>query len=606
MSKLPKRGIYKMSLQVKIGGDATQLKRTFDGVVKNAQGVGKTIQKAIVGPLLGLAGGIGATAIVKSVVDAGDQIGKMSKRLGLSYQDYQMYASMANRSGTSIEAIGNGIKKLKQNISQGTEKNNVFKEIGLSLDDLKGKDTNEQLELITKSLQGIKDPTERSAKAMKIFGQVGFELGPLIDSYQTLRDEVKATSETMSDKSVEDAMQIKKSLDDISKSLKVALVESGALNWVTEIASGMNDIVRAAKLLQDYGGKSVAENTASLYLDEVKKNIFTMPADILSATLNALPFVNDVDLGAKMVDAWDADPNIAYLTREDDLEFVKRRDAIRKEKAIKQKQQDELDDLKIETMSFVDSEEPLTQELFRSFENQINKSYENKDFKSLEDILGRLKASEGFGKMEKDLMAQSAPLGGKTESESFRKIEALRKSLFYQKQDYTKYDQDVERQYLKIFKDKKDALRKRKEAFDDSIEKLNFEIEIQDLKNKELEKEAFLREEIRKIVSRTGELEEEEKANLREKLSVLFDLKKQDVEERGLSDLMQKETDLMKYRLGSNNQYTQLENIGALLGPQTNTTKNRLLDVQKEIRTVVKKQSSKMNEIAASNEIGFL
>jgi hypothetical protein len=123
-----------------------------------------------------LAAGAAAFSFATEQTKAMDEIAKGAKTLALSTDEYQRLTQVAGHTGTSVEDLGAGIRKLNADmltIASGT--GDVFEQklakIGLTSDMLDGKTTTESIGLIGDALNLIEEPAIRAARAAEIFGE---------------------------------------------------------------------------------------------------------------------------------------------------------------------------------------------------------------------------------------------------------------------------------------------------------------------------------------------------------------------------------------------------------------------------------------------------
>jgi len=125
---------------------------------------------------------------VSDTAPAYDRIDKMSKKVGLTAEEFQKLEFAAERSGAPIDAIADGLKTLTSMIDAqekgGSELVTPFSqtldELRISMEDLKKSNPQEQLEMIADALMGVQDPLERTQKGIYLLGETGAkELQPL-------------------------------------------------------------------------------------------------------------------------------------------------------------------------------------------------------------------------------------------------------------------------------------------------------------------------------------------------------------------------------------------------------------------------------------------
>lgn len=114
----------------------------------------------------------------------GDDMAKMSQRLGVSAQSLSELYYIVGQAGTSMEQLENGMRFLQRNLYNADEEaksaTEAFKKLGLSVSALKMMKPDEQFKAVAAAIAELPSPTERSALAMKIFSRGGTQLLPLL------------------------------------------------------------------------------------------------------------------------------------------------------------------------------------------------------------------------------------------------------------------------------------------------------------------------------------------------------------------------------------------------------------------------------------------
>ena len=123
--------------------------------------------------------------LANETAEYGDQIEKNSQKVGLSFEAYQKWDYAMKISGTDMASCTNGLKTLTNkfddalNGSKGATES--FERLGISVSDLKGKSREEVFATVVKSLQNVKDETDKAALANDMFGKSGQNLIPLFN-----------------------------------------------------------------------------------------------------------------------------------------------------------------------------------------------------------------------------------------------------------------------------------------------------------------------------------------------------------------------------------------------------------------------------------------
>ena len=190
------------------------------------------------GGALGKAGKIGAAAVgvlatattaataavvsgTKEVAAYGDNIDKMSQKLGMSAEAYQEWDAIMQHSGTTIDAMQSGMKTLATAAETG---NDAFEKLGLSMDDIAGMSQEELFSATITALQNVESETERTYLAGQLLGRGATELGALLNTSaeetEAMRQRVHELGGVMSDEAVKAAAAYQDSLQDMQTSMK--------------------------------------------------------------------------------------------------------------------------------------------------------------------------------------------------------------------------------------------------------------------------------------------------------------------------------------------------------------------------------------------------
>lgn len=160
---------------------AANIARLEENTKKAADSVGKMADRIdssaafARAALVGLAGAFSVAAFagaIRSSIDLADSLNDLAKRTGASVETLSGFRLAVEQSGTSLEAIANGTKKLATSM---TENKDAFARLGINT-----KNQTEALIQLGDVFAGMTDPVQRSALAVKVFGKSGDEMIPLL------------------------------------------------------------------------------------------------------------------------------------------------------------------------------------------------------------------------------------------------------------------------------------------------------------------------------------------------------------------------------------------------------------------------------------------
>lgn len=163
--------------------------KLFRDQVRNLGTVGRTIgtQLTQFGAGLTALGTGAAAAVARSAAvfsSFGDAVDKVAARTGLTAEAVSELGFAAGLSGSSVQALEKATQRMQKNLldaaTGGTQANEAFARLGLSVDKLLASTTDEKFLKIADAIANVKDPSLQAAAAMEVFGKSGQSLIPLL------------------------------------------------------------------------------------------------------------------------------------------------------------------------------------------------------------------------------------------------------------------------------------------------------------------------------------------------------------------------------------------------------------------------------------------
>ena len=295
----------------------SDLGKAYIQIVPSAQGISGSISQVISGEAtsagqkagLNIAGGIGtalksatgvlaagtaavSTALVKGANDVaqyGDNIDKMSQKMGLSRQSYQEWDAVMQHSGTSMEAMKSSMKTLA-NAAQTNS--SAFEKLGISQKDLASMSQEQLFEATISALQNVESETERTYLAGKTLGKGATELGALLNTSaedtQAMRDRVHELGGVMSDEAVLASAQFQDNMQD----LQTAISGVGR-GIITQLLPSFNDILAGFTSLiigEEGATEKISSGFESLFsnLDSIASNIVNTITEMMPGIIEGI------------------------------------------------------------------------------------------------------------------------------------------------------------------------------------------------------------------------------------------------------------------------------------------------------------------------------
>jgi len=241
-------------LFAKLSLDTSEYDSKLTGAESEAQGFGSKLKAGLgnaakIGSAaiaaVGTAAVAAGTAVVKATGDVaayGDNIDKMSQKMGISAEAYQEWDAVMQHSGTSMESLKAGMKTLANAVEKGNE---AFERLGLTQEEIAGMSQEDLFNATIAALQNVDNETERTYLAGQLLGRGATELGALLnmsaEETQAMKDRVHELGGVMSDEAVKAAARYQDTLQDMQtgfESLKRNLL-SEFLPGITTVMDGL-------------------------------------------------------------------------------------------------------------------------------------------------------------------------------------------------------------------------------------------------------------------------------------------------------------------------------------------------------------------------------
>ena len=285
-------------LVAKITLDSSEYENGINDASETTKSFGKRM-----GSALKTAGKIGAASIAavgaagvamaknlwngtKELAEYGDNIDKMSQKMGISAQAYQEWDAVMQHSGTSIDAMQRGMTTLSKAAENGAEE---FEALGISQEQLANMSQEELFAATIEGLQSMEAGTERTVLAQKLLGGSAKELGALLNTSaedtQAMKDRVHELGGVMSDEAVKAAAQFKDNMQDLGTAI------SGVKRSISEdFLPAANDMIDGFTRLiaGEDGAEEQIDKGMSELVDAVTKTLDRI-SDIAQGIIKSLP-----------------------------------------------------------------------------------------------------------------------------------------------------------------------------------------------------------------------------------------------------------------------------------------------------------------------------
>lgn len=239
------------------------------------------------------------------VATYGDDIDKMSQKIGISAEAYQEWDAVLQHSGTSMSAMKPSMKTLFTQAQKGSE---AFQELGISQEEAANMSKEDLFATTITALQNVSDENEKVRLAQELLGKGAVEMGALLNTSsadtQAMRDRVHELGGVMSNEAVKASAKYHDSLQDMTTSIngiKRNIVAeflpamSGVMDGITDIFSGDTD----AGLEKISDGISDLISNMTTMMPAIMEKAGAIVKGIGQAIIQNLPQI--VQMGAQIV-----------------------------------------------------------------------------------------------------------------------------------------------------------------------------------------------------------------------------------------------------------------------------------------------------------------
>lgn len=236
-----------------LNSNATRMNRSIAGI---QQGFDKAAAAARAFSLLAAGGAL--VGLAKQSLDFASAIGDTAQQIGVSSKELQVYRYAATQAGLTQEEMETGLRKLTVSLGQAAlgakAQGAAFAALGISVRDSTGhvKTAGQVLPEIANALERIKDPAQRAAAEVAIFGRAGQKLDPIlsrgadnIDAYAKRAEELGLV---LDDKLIDQADEAADRMAELTTQMKVSFagVVASNANAILGLANALSSLTSNA------------------------------------------------------------------------------------------------------------------------------------------------------------------------------------------------------------------------------------------------------------------------------------------------------------------------------------------------------------------------
>lgn len=280
-------------LMAKINLDTSGYTKSL-GTAKEAAG---TVAKAGVAAFaaVGTAAVGAGVKLVKetaNIASYGDNIDKMSQKMGISAKAYQEWDAVMQHSGTSMETLKSSMRTLSNAAENG---NAAFQELGISQEEIANLSKEDLFAKTIEKLQNMEEGTKRTYLANKLLGRGAVELGALLNTSaedtQKMKDRVNELGGVMTDEAVKAAAAYQDQLQDMQTAIQGVKrnLLSDMMPAITTVMSGITELANGNT---DLGLEQISQG-----IEKAAQQVTKIMPEIIKTVVKLLP-----QIGKALVD----------------------------------------------------------------------------------------------------------------------------------------------------------------------------------------------------------------------------------------------------------------------------------------------------------------
>ena len=285
----------------------TRAQRLATSTGKAFEGIGRQMKRGAVVATAAIAGIVTALALlVRSTVEAGDEVQKMSLRLGISAEALSEFKFAANLSGASMGDMEKAIKGLSKRMLDaqfGLETyKRIFRELGVEYETSTGelREAEDVFGDAAEAIGKLESETAKTAFALNLFGRAGTTLLPLMkegaDGMAALREEAHELGIVWSEEDADAAAFFKDEVTRLTSSFEGLTKEFGLMIIKNQV------VIKAIELIKNefIDLRGDIEDNRDEFAEFTKNTIIGFVKGI-GAAVEVMRFFHNGWLGIKLV-----------------------------------------------------------------------------------------------------------------------------------------------------------------------------------------------------------------------------------------------------------------------------------------------------------------
>ena len=310
--------------------------------------------------VVGIVSTVAGSAILNyfgSLITQCDNLYKSSQNIGITGEQLQELEYAAKSANMGVEKIPQAFSKIKdvagKALSGDADAIKKIRELGISVDELRGKQPYELFTLIADAISAIEDPVERSRAGIAIFGEEFDKMQGFLQNYADLSEKARENGMIIDDEQLRAAAELAQGFTNLNTALTALAANSGVIDFLKALTAHIGNLINRMKSIpkiremekrgqakKSIGGRILGDWFDNIIDQTADTGIYIAPLQGIYAKL-----FRKAGLGGRQVENADyvseEDIAKARAKREKDKKVREEREAKRKAEAERRRQEEE-------------------------------------------------------------------------------------------------------------------------------------------------------------------------------------------------------------------------------------------------------------------------
>lgn len=240
---------------LKVTSDIEKINRTVAKIPSGS--MASKMQKAFTSIKSGIAGIIATIAgnaligSMKSLVTQCDNLSKSARNIGITGEELQGLEYAANSANMSLEKIPMAFSKIKdaagKALSGDADAIRKFAQLGISVDELRGKKPYELFTMVADAVNMIQDPVERSRAGIALFGEEFDKMQGFLHDYADSAEKAKESGMIIEEDQLKAAEELNQAITNLTTALTALAANSGILSFFKGLTEHIANLSKEIK-----------------------------------------------------------------------------------------------------------------------------------------------------------------------------------------------------------------------------------------------------------------------------------------------------------------------------------------------------------------------